>query len=437
MTEAGESKFWAEFLKLLPIVVFPLVVVVSLAASFFSPVAASQLTVIGSLLPTVDHSEVRGRVFRDGEAVQKASVWSIVDYANGQHDSPPATQTDDKGEFSIAPIPSAIGDGKNTITTATVYARLAIPAPAWYRSATTLRGLDIVRAPGSVSREIVQLSPYKLAPLPVIFLTSAMLPFFGKQMKWKYLLAIFMAFVFTGLMIGYISLGLRYVSTAGRSRDILALGFASVYQGSYVKDVPPEWMFSFTAPPPKPADRQSTESQPGSPTSATPATDAKPSAATGTTRNVSNSSIAESSTSPPPKAAVESSVLDRGFGAPLWVLLVSVVGAGILTVGLIVGEIKDMPDPDQPDKIRDHLQAIVQHQFYILFAPVGAIFVYQIMVVSSAASSNFTVALAALGAGAAMSALLTKAVSSATAVFGSGERTSSRSDATMQVQAKA
>jgi len=96
----------------------------------------------------------------------------------------------------------------------------------------------------------------------------------------------------------------------------------------------------------------------------------------------------------------------------------------VLTVGLIVdeitkaGEVSRMTPADQPAEIRKHVQAIVQHQFFILFAPVTAIFVYQTLVAGSAAASTFTVGLAALGAGPSLSALLTKAGAAATKLFG-------------------
>jgi len=417
--EENESK-WNAVRQFLPAIIAGLVLAISGAAGIFAPVTSgNQLMVIGSLISSGDHWEIRGRVLLDGEAVDKVLVWGVVEYANGQHDSPPAIQTDEKGGFSISPVRSTLGTEKDTVVAAKISARKDVPGTAWYKSATVLRGEDLVRAPGTVSQEIVELSPYKLLPLPAIFLVSAMLPFFGRQTRGKYLLGIVLAFLFTGLMIAYLSLGLRYVNTAGKSTDILALGFASVYQGTYVKDVPPEWMFSLTTSPAKyvaPTPLQSNPAPNAAPTSAAPqGAAASPSGATAAASGASATTLQTLNTSAQ-SAPIQ---VDRGFGAPLWVLLVSVIGAGILTVGLVVNEIGDIPPPDQPDKIRDHLQIIVRHQFYILFAPVGAIFVYQILVVGSAASSSFTVALAALGAGASLSGLLTKAVASAGKLFGS------------------
>jgi hypothetical protein len=45
---------------------------------------------------------------------------------------------------------------------------------------------------------------------------------------------------------------------------------------------------------------------------------------------------------------------------------------------------------------------LLRHQFYILFAPLGAVVVYQFLVAAGAASAQITVALAMMGAGAAL-----------------------------------
>jgi hypothetical protein len=403
-------------LKLLPAAAAALVLILSGAAGIYAPVtSAKQLTIIGSLVSTADHTEVRGRVVQDGDSVDKALVWVIVEYASGQRDSPPATQTDEKGGFSVGPVLKTLGSDTDKIVGARVFARKDKPASAWYRSGSALRGEEIVRAAGVVSQEAIELSPYKLLPLPATFLISAMLPFFGEATRWKHVFAVILAFLFTGLMIVYLSLGLKYVNTTGKADGIIALGFASVYQGTYVKDVQAEWLFSFTSPPPKPAAPVTVETKPASlsqPASQTLQAVPKERASTAPP---SGDASTQPAATPTPKIQTDAVVVDHGFGAPLWVLLVSVLGAGVLTVGLIVGEITQIPN--EPDEIRKHLQAIVQHQFFILFAPVGAIFVYQILVVGSAATSSFTVALAALGAGASLSALLTKAVTSAMALI--------------------
>ena len=56
------------------------------------------------------------------------------------------------------------------------------------------------------------------------------------------------------------------------------------------------------------------------------------------------------------------------------------------------------------------MEDIVLHQFYLLFSPLGAIFVYQLLVIADTAGQAVTVAIAALGAGSTLNILLDKAV---------------------------
>ena len=438
---------WKDLAQFFPAIVAAVVLFVSFVAGIVSPVTTTkQLVVVGSLAPVAqDHWEIRGRVLLDGDAVREAVVWGIVEYANGQHDSPPATHTDERGGFSVGPVLSTLGACTAQVTTntnehtsaqasnqracdnfidgATIYARKDVGG-SWFQSATVLRGEDAVRPAGNVTQpvEVLGLSPLKLAPLPAIFLVSAMLPFFGKQTRRKYLAGIVMAFIFTGLMISYISLGLRYVTTEGKAKgiEILELGFASIYRGSYVKEVPPEWVFSFTSRP-KLVEAVIPETKAGADTTPPPAEqNAAHTPGSAAAPNPGTTAPAQPAATVPPKA--ETVLIDRGFGAPLWVLLVSVIGAGVLTVALLVGEINKMPAEDQPDQILGHLQGVVEHQLFILFAPISAIFVYQTLVVGASATSSFTVALAALGAGPSLSALLTKAAASAASLLGSSNK---------------
>jgi len=416
--------------KVLPGITAIAAVILSLLTGYFTPVTSSkQLTVVASLQQATDHTaEIQGRVFQDGDAVKQALVWAVAEYGRGQHDSPPATQTDDKGAFSI-PLASTLNlcDEKNKLSEVAISVRKDVKAPwYWPLGGATLHGEDRVRPAGSPAQERVELSPLKLAPLLVVFLTSAMLPFFGQPKRWKHVFAVILAFLFTGLMILYLSNGLRYVNTVGTSQDVLSLGFATVYQSTYVEKVQPEWVFSFTAPPTTnspnttdstpPEQKSVTAAKPGAPQGA-----AKPVSSTAAPNSDAGSGPVADTTAPTPaKAGV---AVDKGFGAPLWVLLLSVLGAGVLTVALMVdeitlaGTISSMTPDQQATEIRKHLQTIVQHQVFILFAPVSGLFVYQTMVAGSAAMSSFTVALAALGAGPSLSALLTKAGAAATKLF--------------------
>ncbi len=161
-------------------------------------------------------------------------------------------------------------------------------------------------------------------------------------------------------MVGYISLGLYMVSVSASPGDALSLGFATIFQGTYVENVGPEWLFSLTAPGP-----------------------------------------------------LSKSVV-TGMGAPLWVLLLSVLGSGVFTVSLVVGHINTDLKLDDPVKVRELVQEIVKHQFYVLFSPLGAVIVYQLLVVAGAASQAVTVGIVAIAAGVALNAILNKAISAVT-----------------------
>ena len=204
-----ESQWKVDVTSLLPWILGALVLVISIALGVRAPEASiKQLTVVGSLVPAGDHSEISGRVLQDGDAVAMALVWGVVQYANGQHASPASTQTDEKGGFLISPVPSTLGTGNHQIAEAIIYARKENPG-GWFESATTLRGEDKVRAGGASAleaSEVVGLSPFILAPLLAIFLISAMLPFFGKETYAKYLAAIVLAFSVSGCMFLYFAL---------------------------------------------------------------------------------------------------------------------------------------------------------------------------------------------------------------------------------------
>jgi hypothetical protein len=147
------------------------------------------------------------------------------------------------------------------------------------------------------------------------------------------------------------------------------------FEGTYAKDVPPEWMISFTA-------------TPAAGSELSPPTDN------------ANKEV--------PVPAGSHDVLSRGLGAPLWVLLFAVLGSALFTVVLLVKEIESPRDysQDYPDPTQTRTREIVLHQLYILFAPLSGVFLYQILVLADAVTQPVTVAIAALGAGAWFLALL-------------------------------
>lgn len=85
---------------------------------------------------------------------------------------------------------------------------------------------------------------------------------------------------------------------------------------------------------------------------------------------------------------------------------------------LFPGYLFCIADEKEREKFRDKLENIVRHQFYMLFSPLGAIFIYQLLIMAKAADQPVTVAIAALGAGSTINILLDKAVSASRRAMG-------------------
>jgi len=316
---------------------------------------------------------VKGRIHRNGKPVPLANVWAIVSADDGNRYSPVAVKTDQSGGFSIPDLGVPV---KNELTDKyrmTVYASfMEEDNSTSYSGETTLFFNE-----GQQNKVVVSIPVTHVFFLPTIFFLSILVAFMPLKLSNKYTSSIYLSFLFTVAMITVISIGMNYVSTHARESDILTFGFATLYHGNYGSGLPAEWLFSFT------------EYYPDS-------------KHTG------------------------------GFGAPLWVLLLSVLGSGLLTVSLIVSAISNRPDFESVDDIKKHpenftpeekktaknlqsqvrkeIEDFVQHQFYILFSPIGAVFIYQMLIAADAASKPLTVGIAALGAGATLNILLDKAV---------------------------
>jgi hypothetical protein len=304
--------------------------------------------------------QLSGRVLNDGVVV-RARVWAIATDHQGNRYSPSSTTTDTAGQFTLRPVPQRLGtDTAYRTSDITVFARSIMPADTG-RAASA--GQEFLRLTSGSRTRSVRLPPFALSFVGVIFLVSILVGLLrGKPGGWvrrvQYYGDIALAFMLTAAVIGYISVGLRHVESVATRGDVVALGFANIYSGTYVKDLPPEWLLSLTAP--------------------------------------GNHAVTDG--------------VSQGFGAPLWALLLAVVGSAIFTVSLIVKQISDPVSLDDDSAFRKRLEEIVRHQFYILFAPVGAVFVYQLLVAAGAASEQATVALAMLAAGVMLNILLDKAV---------------------------
>jgi drug/metabolite transporter (DMT)-like permease len=105
----------------------------------------------------------------------------------------------------------------------------------------------------------------------------------------------------------------------------------------------------------------------------------------------------------------------HSFGAPVWVIFLTVLGAGLLTIILVIQGVSGPPkfEPLDEAEVGQRMRAILEHQFFVLFAPLSGIFIFQLLVIAGAAKEPVTVATVILGAGATLNVLLARAVKSA------------------------
>jgi len=194
----------------------------------------------------------------------------------------------------------------------------------------------------------------------------------------KYYLCISLALLFTVSMVYLIGVTSLELSNASKEHPT-PLGFAYVYFDSYVKDAPDDWNFSLTAPATIPA-----------PKIAEPRVDISSTTAAAALRAIDHTNPA------------------TGFGAPFWVLMLSVIGSGLYTIKLVVDNVRK-GSTYSPEEVRSTAADIIQHQFYILFSPLGSIFVYQTLLLAGIGTKPLTVAIAALASGIALNVVLKKA----------------------------
>lgn len=94
------------------------------------------------------------------------------------------------------------------------------------------------------------------------------------------------------------------------------------------------------------------------------------------------------------------------------------LGAAVITVEVLVTEVGEPPELASQSDLRRRVGRILKHQFYILFAPLGAIFVYVGLAAAGAEQHTLTVGLAAFGAGLTLNLVLKRALSLAGRTLG-------------------
>lgn len=315
-----------------------------------------ELQIIASADAVGDSSwTIRGRILHAGQPVANASVYAIATAENGQADASLSEASDALGAFLIPNVPMSLGYSRTK-------GRMEVEIFASVARDTSgvIEGSAVLTLDPTRLKRWVPLSITAVLVVPLMFLISIGIALWDVPKDnsilalRKYYVSVFLALIFAFTMIGYISLGLRLVNATDSTADVLSLGFANIYQTSYVENAGDEWVFSLTS---------------------------------------------------PPSLALENE-LDRGFGAPLWVILLTVVGSVLFTISLIVKQAKNPIEEQARLEIRSRIQEIINHQFFILFAPLGAVIIYQMQVKIEAASSTIAVALVALAAGVTVNLVL-------------------------------
>jgi hypothetical protein len=320
-----------------------------------------------------------GRVLFDGEPQASSTLWAIITDDRGNRFSPPAKELGRLGEFRIDNIPMVLsGTNKPKTLEATIYAKAVVQTQNTEAKETLIKGKETLTLGEHGGIRWVELPWWAIFPLILIFLGSlviAVIRFATNSigMKIKYYSSVVLALLLTVWMIGCISAGLRKINLMESKSDVITLGFANIFHGTYEKNTQPEWLLSLTAPTAPAADRAE---------------------------------------------------LVRGFGTPLWVLFISVLGGGAFTLMILINGIKTPVDFTNDTKVNEAVESIVRHQFYILFAPVGAAFVYQLMVAAGMTAQPVTVATVALAAGVAINFLLNMALEGLTQLMDRGKNAS-------------
>lgn len=332
---------------------------------------------------------VVGRVLYEGQPATNTQIWCIARDQSGNRFSPTNWFVDKQGQFRMDGMPVDLMNQDSEIR---VYARANVGA----LFGTPLRGETVIATKG-LSRQ-VNIMDSKLWPCTfALFLVSI---FIGLAIhvvasEWRrplYVASVFTALALTTAMLCAIAEAYMKVKASVTPGQTWSVGFISIFEGTYVKDIPEQWLISLTGPP----------------------RDGSSAAQFFHNRSTRGESMPDSAQSASTSASLSAAVI-QGLGAPMWVVFLAVVGAALSTVALIVNEIRSPPCffTDDPTALRERMLALVQNQFFMLFAPLGGIFIYQALVLTGAALQPFVVAIAALGAGATLNIVLKIAIAKA------------------------
>lgn len=309
----------------------------------------------------IDAVMVHARILVEGYPMDSIQVWAVARDASGNSFCPETALSGNDGSVDLGPIPTVIGpDGSIRIS------RIKVQARYHYGGLRPIVENVVLRMDKPKTYVNISVSRRECLALGLIFLASILVAIVKARQPWlkqaKYNISVILTLLMCAGVIVVFMEGARVVDTLEQETGStsVSLGFVQMVKASYFPDRnPDEWIVALTAP--------------------------------------------------------EGETL--GFGAPLWVILVSVVGAVLISVGVIIqglrsrdmvvsgGKRKKVPKMDTQVEVHK----LLKHQLFILFAPIGAIFLYQMMLLTGTAGENLTVGVAALAAGGGLGLLLRKA----------------------------
>jgi hypothetical protein len=331
--------------------------------------------------------KVTGRVLDAGLPSVGTLVWGIAYDIGGNAYTPPAQRTNAAGEFTIDAIPEKL-EGGDTIRDVRITAAVTSWPERWF-STPTVALVPLSR--GSEAVKLSQLSTSWVLAIPFGCFLLTMLLFVAASLNldvaWiAYYLGLAFSLLLTACMVWSIADAINTFNTSVPRGQVRTLGFLTIFEGTYIEGSGKEWLVSLTYPSsPLPTDPSS---KPPTDPPSKPSTDRAP-AATAT--------------------------VVHSLGAPFWVIFLAVLGAGLLTIVTVIGGVSDPPPFDPVDKAKygERMRAILEQQFFVMFAPLSGIFIFQLLLLAGAAKEPVTVATIILGAGATLNALLARAAKSA------------------------
>jgi len=192
--------------------------------------------------------QITGQVFLEGKTLPTTPTISSIITDDRGNGFPGALLTNSlSGEFTISALPP-LANATNYLE-AIIRAQVLVGNELLESRAVLLLTKDRVRPV-----RIADLSK-AFVPLVVVFFGSVLLALvtpgckeFAALQSLSYYGSLISALLLTVMMVTYIG-GVTKLNELCRPGEVLSVGFASIHEGTYLKEGRPEWIFSFTETP--------------------------------------------------------------------------------------------------------------------------------------------------------------------------------------------